>query len=227
MGRIIDFLLWCLKWPAAVYLLFSLPALFSSYDYFEFNAMHFYMFALGAGFYLFTIVAVGYNNCHSLQVISHELTHVLFAYLTLHNAGIVRINPDGDGGSMRFWGRGNWLIALAPYFFPLLSFLYMLLMPYLLAATGNNWIIYAIFGYFFAYYVITVLEQVHPRQTDIIREGYVFSSIIIIGANLYITGMILAFNSKQWDGVGIYLGLVNRLNGENLQKAAEFLANYI
>ena len=77
--------------------------------------------------------------------------------------------------------------------------------------------VYAVYGYLIAYYWATVLEQVHPKQTDIIKEGYIFSMIFIVGANLYTTGMMLAFNSKLWAGIDVYLRLVMKLSIENLR----------
>ena len=224
MARIIDLILKILKWPVAVFLLLSIPALLQSYDYFNFRNIKFYAMGAGVLFYVLTILMAGYNNCHTMQVVSHELTHIFFAHLTFHNAGRVRINPDGSGGSMIVKGGGNWLISLAPYFFPLFAFLYMLVMPTLLKISNESWMVYAVYGYFIAYYWATVLEQVHPKQTDIIKEGYIFSIIFIVGANLYTTGMMLAFNSKLWAGIDVYLRLVMKLNIETMRYFASLIS---
>lgn len=218
MARYIDLILKTLKWPVALYLLLSIPALLHAFDYFNFKTYNFYALGAGIGFYVLTILFAGYNNCKTMQIISHELTHTFFAYLTFHDAGRIRLNPDGSGGSMILKGSGNWLITLAPYFFPLFAFSYMLLMPWLLQISNNHWLVYGIFGYFIAYYWATVLDQTHPKQTDIIKEGYCFSIIFIVGANLYTTGIMLAFNSKLWEGVDTYLRLVTKLNIENAEK---------
>ena len=224
MARIIDFILKWLKWPVAVFLLLSIPALLQSYEYFNFRNIKFYAMGGGVVVYVLMIFVAGYNNCHTMQVISHELTHIFFAMLTFHNAGRVRINPDGSGGSMVVMGGGNWLITLAPYFFPLFAFFYMLIMPVLLRVSDGHWLVYGIYGYLIAYYWATVLEQVHPKQTDIIKEGYIFSIIFIVGANLYTTGMVLAFNSKLWAGIDIYLRLVTKLNIENWHRLLALIA---
>lgn len=212
MARYIDWILWWIKWPIAVFLLLSVPALIHSFEYFNFMTPKFYALAGGVVFYVLMIVFAGYNTCHTMQIISHELTHTFFAYLTFHNAGRIRLNPDGSGGSMVLKGRGNWVITLAPYFFPLFAFFYMLFMPLLLRICGGHWLVYGVFGFFVAYYWATVIEQVHPKQTDIIKEGYIFSIIVIVAANLYTSGIMLAFCSKSWEGVKIYLALVYRLS---------------
>ena len=48
MARIVDIILKILKWPVAVFLLLSIPALLQSYDYFNFRNIKFY--AMGAEF---------------------------------------------------------------------------------------------------------------------------------------------------------------------------------
>lgn len=211
MNKVIDFMINLCRWPVALVLLFSLPALVKSYWYFNFMAWHFYYMASGIVFFWFIAFTVGRELRGQIQTIAHELTHTMFAYLTLHFVKRVRLNPDGSGGSMAFAGRGNWLITLSPYFFPLFAAVYMLIMPRLLEITGKYWLVYAVFGYFVAYYWETVLSQVHREQTDIIKEGYIFSAIIIIGLNLLVTGCLFAFNSQQWHGVQIYTDLVWRL----------------
>ena len=214
MNKLTDFVINLCRWPVAILLLFSLPALVKSYKYFNFFAWHFYYMGAGIIFFWFIAFTAGRELRAQIQTIAHELTHTLFAYLTLHFVKRVRLNPDGSGGSMAFAGHGNWLITLAPYFFPLFASIYMLIMPWLLEATDKYWLVYAVFGYFIAYYWETVLSQVHREQTDIIKEGYVFSVIIIIGLNLLVTGILFAFNSQQWNGVQIYTDLVWRLNSE-------------
>ena len=201
LSKIADFILFILKWPAAILMLTFIPSLILSYNFFNFYTFKFAMLGAGAAFYVFILLTAGRNICFSMQIISHELTHVLFALLTFHSVGRVRLNPDDSGGSMVLKGRGNWLITLAPYFFPLFAFFYMLIMPWLLRSTGEHWLVYAIFGYFVAYYWATVLSQVHVKQTDIIKEGYLFSTILIIAGNLYVTGLLFAFNGHLWAGL--------------------------
>jgi len=224
--KAIDFTFKIIKWPVAFFLLISVPALLQSYNYFDFQTIKFYSFVGGAVLYLITMLLAGYNISRTMQIISHELTHTMFAYLTFHDAGRIRINPDDSGGEMVVKGGGNWLITLAPYFFPLFSFLYMLLMPGLVIASDEHFLVYGIFGYFFGYYWGTVLSQVHPQQTDIIKEGYLFSAIFIVGANLFTTGIILAFNSKLWDGVKEYLGLVWKLDIHYWLQGAKSILQY-
>ena len=218
MNKLLDTFINLCRWPSALIILWSLPALLKSFRYFNFMAPHYYF--MGAGIIFFWVVAftAGREIRVQIQTIAHELTHTLFAFLTLHFIRRIRLNPDGSGGSMAFAGQGNWLITLAPYFFPLFAAFYMLIMPWLLAATDDYWLVYAVFGYFVAYYWETVLSQVHREQTDIIKEGYVFSGIIIIGLNLFVNGVLFAFCSRLWSGVEQYTALIWRLNIQQWQQ---------
>jgi len=226
IAKILDVVINMMRWPCAIFILLSLPALLKSYGYFNFMTVKFYSLFAGAVFFLFTVLSGGYNMRKSMQIIAHELTHTVFALLTLHNVGRLRLNPDGSGGSMQHEGRGNWIITLTPYFFPLFAFLYMLVMPPLLQVCGKSWVLYAILGYFLAYYWEIVLSQTHREQTDIIKEGYLFSGIIIVGANLYVTGCIFAFAGKLWKGTEIYSRLVWQLNVENYNTLRSLITPY-
>lgn len=224
MHKITDGIINLLRWPAAIYLLFSVPALIESYHYFNFYTFNFLLVGAGVLFFIFTILVSGSSTRQSMQIISHELTHMFFAFLTLHKAGRIRLNPDGSGGSMQLSGYGNWLISLSPYFFPLFAFFYMLVMPFLAELTQSHWLLYAILGYFLAYHWLVVLTQVHLQQTDLIQEGFVFSGMIILGANLFTTGFILAFASKSWQGVKVFWLLANKLNLEYADKIYNLIA---
>ena len=226
MGKICDFIINLLRWPVAFLILLNIPALATGLTHFNFYSIKFYAFGAGAIFYIVTAFMSGAEIRSSMQIISHELTHAFFAYLTFHWVGRIRLNPDDSGGSMTLRGRGNWLISLSPYFFPLFTLLYMLIMPTLLKSfegTFEKILIYAIFGYFTAYYWATVLSQVHSEQTDIINEGFFFSGIIIIGGNLLVNGIIFAFCTKLWDGVNAYGEILAKINMQYIEALKNLL----
>lgn len=200
------------KWPIAVYMLVSLPALLESIDFFSFA--NFKFLALGAGFFMFYIGRTMSDASvrTSMQVIAHELTHSFFALLTLHKVKHITLNPDDTGGEMGFEGKGNWLIIIAPYFFPLFGLCYMIFMTFM----PENLIFNGIFGYFLGYHTDTVCSQIHPKQTDLPKVGYPFCFLFLPGANCWIIGFFLAFNSKGWEGFSLYFGLINKIIGQNI-----------
>lgn len=215
LDRIINFF----KWPAAIYMLISLPALVQSVDFFNFA--NFKFLAFGAGFFLYYIARTMADSSVkiSMQIVAHELTHSFFALLTFHKVEHIRLDPDNGGGEMGFKGEGNWLIIIAPYFFPLFGLIYMLIMPFFPASLIFN----GILGYFLGYHTDTVGSQIHEKQTDLPKAGYFFCWLFLPGANLWIIGSIVAFNSKSWEGISLYFNLINHLNLKN----ASYLWNMI
>lgn len=213
MAKIFDKIINLIKWPVAFYMLVSLPAFFSSIDFFNFK--NFKYLALGAGFFMYFIARTMADSSvkTSMQIVAHELTHSFFALITFHKVKHIRLDPEGQGGEMGFTGGGNWLITIAPYFFPLFGFFYMLIIPLF----PENIIFNGILGYILGYHVDTVGSQIHDKQTDLPKVTYKFCWMFLPGANFWVIGSIFAFNSKGWEGVKIYFDLINQLNLENFE----------
>ena len=137
-------------------------------------------------------------------IAEHELTHMLFAVLTLHKPKGLDIDQD-VGGSFSFVGKGNWLIALAPYFFPTFTFVLMAGLVGYVAIYGKLPDYHLIlFGIFIGYHLIVTLFEIHPKQTDFEVAGPIFSICFIPGANLLIYGMLFAYLQKGWLGMLAY-----------------------
>ena len=215
MQVLIDRFITLLKWPAAVYMFIYLPALVQSVYYFNFASLK-YM-ALFGGFFLYFIMRQMADSSvkTSMQIIAHELTHAFFALLTFHKVKHIRVEADDSGGSMGFEGEGNWLIIIAPYFFPLFGFFFMLFISFYTSFAPMNLILNGILGYFVGYHMDTVASQIHEKQTDLPKVSYRFCWLFLPGANLWVVGSILAFNSRGWDGVFMYSRLINMLNVKN------------
>ncbi len=207
LDRIINFF----KWPIAIYMFISLPAFYKSIDFFGFK--NFQSVALIAGFFMYYIARTMADSSvkTSMQIIAHELTHSFFALLTFHKVEHIRLEADNSGGEMGFKGEGNWLIIIAPYFFPLFGFIYMIIMSFL----PQSLILNGILGYFLGYHTDTVGSQIHDKQTDLPKVSYKFCWLFLPGANCWMIGSFLAFNSRGWEGVKVYFDLINHLNLQN------------
>ncbi len=223
MRDLVDKFVNMLKWPVALWLLFSLPAFVSSLDYFKFSEIKYW--ALFGGFFLF-FIARSFMDASakvSMEVLAHEFSHALFAVLTLHKVNGLNINPDDSGGEMSFEGEGNWLIVIAPYFFPFFGFLAMIGISIYTMFAPMNLILNGIMGFVIGYHVDTVASQIHEKQTDLPKVGYGFCAVFLLPANMWMIGSMLAFNSKGWDGFITYQSLISYLNGKNLNYIANFL----
>lgn len=215
MNKIIDKFIDLFKWPMACFMLISIPAYVQSFYYFQFISVKF--ISLGVGFFLF-FIARGMADASvksSMQIIAHELTHTFFALLTLHKIKHLRVADDNSGGSMGFEGNGNWLIIIAPYFFPLFGFFTMIAISIYTSIAPMNFIINGVIGYFVGYHLDTVSSQIHEKQTDLPKVSYTFCWMFLPGANLWAIGCMLAFNSRGWDGVFVYQKLIQILNVRN------------
>ena len=122
--------------------------------------------------------------------LEHELTHAIFAWLTFHRVVDLRVTLT-QGGQISYVGRGNWLISLAPYFWPTISLLLMLIVWLLPAATHG--VGEALIGMSFAWHVTSTIRETHPGQTDISKSGKLFSLMFLPAANMLAIGSLLAF----------------------------------
>lgn len=213
LNKIIDI---C-KWPLAVYMLLSIPAYIMSLNYFNFLTIKYIWFMGGLIFFIMTLTVADKSIRTSMQTLAHELTHTFFALITFHKIEHIRLNPDDSGGSMGFRGEGNWLIIIAPYFFPLFAFMFMIIFSFFIDTGQLGLFLNAILGYLLGYHVDTVTSQIHEKQTDLPAVGYTFCWMFLPGANFCIIGSILAFNSRAWDGVWLYNKLIYSLNMSNLE----------
>ena len=129
----------------------------------------------------------------ALTIFAHESTHMLAALLTFHKPKGMSIR-DGEGGSFTYQGKGNWLITIAPYFFPTFPVLWMLVGIWFQyqGQTFPSWYIMT-FGFLVGYYIVSNFYQIHSEQTDFKKVGYFFSMMFIPGANLLLMGYLLSF----------------------------------
>lgn len=124
-------------------------------------------------------------------VLAHELTHALWG--SLMGARIFKIRVAEDRGSVTLSGN-NFLITLAPYFFPFYTVLVLAafgivslfrdMAPYYpawLAAVGFTW------GFHFTFTLATLMQH----QTDIRHYGFLFSYAWILLLNAVGIGLWL------------------------------------
>ena len=137
----------------------------------------------------------------ALTIFAHELTHMLAAILTGHKPKNMSIIPD-KGGSFTYQGKGNWLITIAPYFFPTFPFLWMLggIWFEYQGQPFPNWYIMT-FGALVGYHVVSNFYQIHSEQTDFKKAGYLFSALFIPGANIFLIGYLWSFALNGWAGL--------------------------
>ena len=142
-----------------------------------------------------------------LSTFEHELTHCLFAWLTGNKVGEIKVTLRG-GGHMTVIGSANWLIDVAPYFFPTGTVVLLLLstlLPYLDLIVWQ----FAI-GLSLCYHFTSTLAKTHEGQTDLQKAGFLFCWMFLPAANVVGLGLTLAVARSGWSGVSHWLSMLHQ-----------------
>jgi hypothetical protein len=121
-----------------------------------------------------------------IYVLGHELTHAVWAWL--FGGQVKKIKVASSGGHVHIT-KSNFLIALAPYFFPLYAVIVIAVF-----ALGNfiwHWQHYlALFDLFlgaaYAFHITLTAHILKTEQSDITDQGYLFSAVVIFLGNIII-----------------------------------------
>ena len=118
-----------------------------------------------------------------IYVFGHELTHALWTWL--FGGEVKKMKVTSKGGHVVI-SKTNFLIALAPYFFPLYAVIVIAVF-----ALGNfiwNWHGYLVWFYLllgaaYAFHVTLTFHVLKTQQSDITSQGYLFSAVVIFLGN--------------------------------------------
>ena len=114
-----------------------------------------------------------------VYVVGHELTHALWT--CLFGGKVKRFHASAKGGQVDVT-KSNFLITLAPYFFPLYAAAVVLVF-----AVGQviwGWAAYRLWFHFLlgfacAFHVSLTWQVLKTSQSDITQHGYLFSAVVI------------------------------------------------
>ncbi|HEV2319513.1 MAG TPA: M50 family metallopeptidase [Verrucomicrobiae bacterium] len=118
-----------------------------------------------------------------IYVFGHELTHALWAWLF---GGSVKKMKVTSGGGHVIVTKTNFLITLAPYFFPLYAVIVIAVFA------SGHWIwgwtrffvyFHLLLGAAYSFHVTLTFQTLQTRQSDIISQGYLFSGVVIFLGN--------------------------------------------
>lgn len=118
-----------------------------------------------------------------LYVFGHELTHAVWTWL--FGGQVKRFKATASGGHV-VTTKSNFLIVLAPYFFPLYAA--MVVLVFFLGDLFWPWRRYLtwfhlLLGAAYAFHVTLTWEILKNRQSDITSQGRLFSAVIIFLGN--------------------------------------------
>ncbi len=121
-----------------------------------------------------------------IYVLGHELTHVLWTWL--FGGRVKKFKATSKGGAVTIT-KSNFLISLAPYFFPLYAVL--VLVGWLI----GNWIwdwralrvfFHLLLGASYAFHLTLTAHVLGSEQSDLAEHGYFFSWVVIFLGNVTI-----------------------------------------
>jgi len=193
-----------IKWPIAVVAVVLLPmTLVAFFGSIAGAAISWTILPLLGGTAIYFALWWGYFKDRKLgsflATLEHELTHALFALVTLHPVTGIK-SSWRRGGHLTFKGKGNWLITIAPYFFPLPCML-LLGTLWLFPENLQNYS-HALIGMGLGYHFTSTFRETHSGQSDLKQVGWLFSLMFLPFANLFCLGMIFSFVSASSAGIG-------------------------
>ena len=142
----------------------------------------FYLFLAGAAFW--GVLFFVFPKPLRTYIFAHELTHALWAWLS--GARVSKFNVKAKGGSVHV-SKTNFLITLAPYFFPLYAIIliciYSITTLFLdVSAYHTAWIFFI--GIAWGFHITFTVDMLLTHQPDIKSNGHLFSYTLIFFLNL-------------------------------------------
>lgn len=138
-----------------------------------------------------------------VYVFGHELTHALWSWL--FGGRVKRMKVTSRGGHV-IVTKTNFLVALAPYFFPLYAAIVVAIFVagHLIWDWHSYLIVFHLFlGAAYAFHVTLTVFILQTRQTDITEQGYLFSTTIVFLGNAMVLLLGLPFLTAEADLVTV------------------------
>jgi len=157
--------------------------------------VEFWFFSLGAVLWL--IAFFGLPRPIVLYVFGHELTHALWVWLM--GGRVSRFKVGREGGHI-LTDKNNFLIALAPYFFPLYSILVIALygaLSLFVNMQPYGRLLYALIGGTWAFHLTFTCWMIPKNQSDLSDNGTTFSLVVIYLINLLLLSAMLIIVSPH------------------------------
>jgi hypothetical protein len=193
LTRLIDRLINLLKWPIALLTVFLLPAIAltigDEITKLSSNILIPFTVGLVAYFILWKMLFTRRLWGSWLPTFEHELTHTLFALITLHKVTDFHTSYEKGGHVRYIGGPGNWLITIAPYFFP--TFVVLLLVAHFYFPLLPRDLFILLLGFVVSFHLVSTLIEINTKQPDLNKVGLFFCWCFLPGANLFFIGWLI------------------------------------
>jgi hypothetical protein len=157
-----------------------------------------------------------------VYVFGHELTHAVWTWM--FGGSVKRFKAASSGGHV-VTTKNNFVIALAPYFFPFYAV--VIVVVFVIGDLIWSWRqaylpwFHLLLGAAYAFHITLTWEILKTRQSDLTSQGYLFSGVIIFLGN----ALVLAVAVPLLAGHGLlqaFKGLV-QCNVQVVQQLANLL----
>lgn len=140
-------------------------------------------------------------------VLAHELTHALWAILMGGRVGKMKVRKSGGHVELT---KTNFIITLAPYFFPFYTVLaiaaYYLAGIWLDVEAYRLWWL-AVVGFTWSFHFTFTIQMLSEHQPDIQEHGRIFSYLTIYIMNLLVIGIwMIIVGAPRFISFGDLLG---------------------
>jgi hypothetical protein len=220
MSNPINKILFLAKWPIAVAVAVATPA--TALGLWELLAVAWHSSYLLTPFFVaMAITILAWTVLRRMKTVQfwctleHEMTHALFAYATFTPVREFKVTHEhvvitGDGslevvetqqaiGHVKLeGGKGdNWVVYLAPYFFPTAAF--ALVAAVWALSDAPSFLARCLLGVATGFSLVSTVAETHLNQTDLRRVGLFYCLVILPGLNLWMYGSIFAYELGGWD----------------------------
>jgi hypothetical protein len=127
-----------------------------------------------------------------VYVFGHELTHAVWTWI--FGGSVKHFKAKSSGGHV-ITTKNNFIIALAPYFFPFYAVLIVLIffVGDLIFGWRQAYLpwFHLLLGAAYAFHLTLTWEILKNRQTDITGQGYLFSGVVIFLGNTLVLAVAI------------------------------------
>ncbi len=143
------------------------------------------------GFISYLMIQAVFFKPIRTYIFGHELSHALWSML--FGGRVKEFNVSKKGGSVLLT-KTNFIINLAPYFFPIYTFIVLLIYFGLgVFVDVKPYVSYMVFlvGFTLSFHIALTFNSLTTRQPDVIKTGFIFSLVLILLINIITVVLIL------------------------------------
>ncbi|MEK6794646.1 MAG: hypothetical protein AABZ39_07715 [Spirochaetota bacterium] len=159
-----------------------------------------------AGALVFAVASQFITLPSAIYVFGHELTHAL---AVLISGGKVTSFKVRSSGGMVTATESNSFIALAPYFLPVYTVIIVAvynLIDIFIPMAGMRTLYYFLLGVSYGFHIGCTAAYTRSYQPDLRDEGIVFSTVMIVLANLIVLTLVMKLLFANFDLYRFYVG---------------------